>query len=658
MRFRQVHLDFHNSDAIRHIGDKFDEKQFREALIKGHVNSVTLFSKCHHGFAYHPSKANEMHPGLKFDLLEVQIKAAHSIGVKTPVYLSAGIDEKYAKTHRDCVVRRKDESTLWAPDFMTAGYHKLCMNTPYLDYLLAQIKEVVENYDADGVFLDIAGVQPCYCQYCVNRLINEGKDPSDETAVLELAEKVYLNYTKRVRETIDSVKEGLPVFHNGGHIRHGRRDLVFANTHLELESLPTGGWGYDHFPVSAAYVRTLGIEYLGMTGKFHTSWGEFGGFKHPNALRYEVSLSHAFGAACSVGDQLHPSGRMDMATYELIGKAYKELEEKEEYAKNAVSIADIGVLSTEAVDNYYKSKNFSTGISTKIGKSNTGCARILLEGKYLFNYIDLEEDFSKYKILILPDRIVSDDYIADKLREYTKNGGRILASGTSGTGFAGDFILNFGCEHDGENEFCPSYIRPGFEIKDIANSAYVIYSKGYKIKNVKGTVLCHCENPYFNRTAEHFCSHQHTPNDPDDIHPVAVAGKDGIYIGYNIFEEYAKKGSIVTKELVCSLIDMLLTDKTVKTDLPAQGIVQMSKQDEKYIVHLLYASPVKRGEATEVIEDIVPIYDTTLRVKLPQKPKKVCLAPQNEDIEFEYKNGRAEVKIARFECHQMVVFCC
>ena len=49
----------------------------------------------------------------------------------------------------------------------------------------------------------------------------------------------------------------------------GRRDLATANTHLELESLPTGGWGYDHFPLSARYVQGLGMEFLGMTGKFH-----------------------------------------------------------------------------------------------------------------------------------------------------------------------------------------------------------------------------------------------------------------------------------------------------------------------------------------------------------------------------------------------------
>ena len=656
MRTRQVHLDFHNSEAIKNIGCDFDEKEFQKALIIGHINSITLFSKCHHGWAYHPSKENSIHPGLNFDLLGAQIKAAHLIGVKTPVYLSAGIDEKYAKAHRDCVVRRKDETTVWAPDFMTAGYHKLCMNTPYLETLLAQIKEVVENYDADGIFLDIAGVQPCYCGYCQEQLKKEGKNPYDAADVLELAERVYANYTKRVRETVDSVKPGLPVFHNGGHIRHGRRDLVFVNTHLELESLPTGGWGYDHFPVSAAYSRTLGIEYLGMTGKFHASWGEFGGFKHPNALRYETSLSLAFGAACSVGDQLHPSGKMDIATYELIGKAYSELEEKEEFAKDAKAIADIGVLSTEAVENYYKSKNFSTGISTKIGKSNAGCARILLEAKFLFNFIDLEEDFSKYKLIILPDTVIADDYIAGKLREYIKNGGKILASGLSGTDGEGNFVLDFGCLFDGENEFCPSYIRPDFEIKDIANSAYVVYSKGYKIKDVTGAVLCHYENPYFNRTAEHFCSHQHTPNNPSDSHPVAVSGKDGIYIGYNIFEEYAAKGSITTKEIVCVLLDMLLPDKSVKTNLPAQGIVQLSKQNMRYILHALYASPVKRGETVEVIEDIVPLYNIDFSVKLPQKPERVYKAPQNTDIGFCYKDGEVEFTVDSFLCHQMIVF--
>ena len=51
MRFRQVHLDFHTSPDIDGIGAKFDKKQFQDALRLGHVDSITLFSKCHHGWS-------------------------------------------------------------------------------------------------------------------------------------------------------------------------------------------------------------------------------------------------------------------------------------------------------------------------------------------------------------------------------------------------------------------------------------------------------------------------------------------------------------------------------------------------------------------------------------------------------------------------------
>ncbi len=55
---------------------QFDEKQWQDALKLGHVNSITCFSKCHHGWSYHPTKVGKMHPHLSFDLLRAQIDAA------------------------------------------------------------------------------------------------------------------------------------------------------------------------------------------------------------------------------------------------------------------------------------------------------------------------------------------------------------------------------------------------------------------------------------------------------------------------------------------------------------------------------------------------------------------------------------------------------
>ena len=652
MRFRQVHLDFHTSEHIEDIGKKFDKKQFQTALKKGHINSITLFSKCHHGWAYHPSKANEIHPHLDFDLLGAQIQAAHEIGVKTPIYLSAGLDEKMAHRHPEWLVRNLDESTTWAKDFTEPGYHKMCMSSPYLDYLVKQIEEVCNNYDADGIFLDIAGVQPCYCQNCIAEREELGLNPYDENDVLKHAEMVYKRYAEKTRAAVDKYKPNLSLFHNGGHIRQGRRDLVNYNTHLELESLPTGGWGYDHFPFSARYCQGLGVDYLGMTGKFHGSWGEFGGFKHPNALRFEVALAAANGAKCSVGDQLSPSGEMDMVTYDLIGSAYSELEEKEEWLDNVESVADIAIISPEAYVG-----DLSTGQMTKVDDSGSGVCRIMLEGKYLFDVIDFESDLSKYKVIILPDVIRADIDFAKRLREFCDCGGKVLATGKSALyENSNEFCLNLGAERIKENPYKPDYFRPLEKIKDMGDTGYIMYGNGEKIRCI-GNELGIRENPYFNRTRAHFCSHQHTPNSCEYGGAGMTEGKDGIYIAWNIFADYAQSGELHLKQMAIFALDRLLdTAKTLKTNLPAQGIVTLMKQSDRLICHLLYASPVKRGNGIEVIEDILPIYNVELAIKTDKKINKVYLAPQKEDIDFTYDDGYISVKLDKIECHQMVVF--
>ncbi|MBQ7095735.1 MAG: beta-galactosidase trimerization domain-containing protein [Clostridia bacterium] len=656
MRYRQVHLDFHTSEKIGGIGEKFSKEQFQKALKLGHVDSITVFSKCHHGWAYHPSKANEMHPELKFDLLKAQIEAAHEIGVKTPVYLSAGFDEKAAVVHKDWLRYSKEQMEAGEVSFEKPYYHLMCLNTPYLEYLLEQIKEVCENYDADGIFLDIVspGNSKCYCESCRASMADMGLDYENPADVKKHGELVYANYTKRVRETIDSVKPGLPVFHNGGHIGAGRRDLAKMNTHLELESLPTGGWGYDHFPKSAAYARTLGMEYLGMTGKFHKSWGEFGGFKHPNALRYEVALSAANGAKCSVGDQLAPNGLMDEATYHLIAAGYAPLEEREPWLKNAENVADIAIITNEAIRAYYNSEAEDPAQPTG---SDNGISRILLENQYLFNIIDLDVDFTAYKLLILPDNILLDDALTEKIKAYMEQGGKVLASFKSGmkTDESG-FALDIGAKYECASEYKPTYIRPSFELPALQNSAYVVYKDCLKVEAEKGESLGIIEPPYFNRTAEHFCSHLHAPACGEKYGDAIIKNGNLTYIAHQLFYEYATMGNVYVKEIVDHLIaDLLGEDRSLKAALPAQGIATLMEDSEadRLIVHTLYASPVRRGKDTEIIEDIIPLYNIAVSVRADRAPKSVRLVPEGEELPFAYENGRVTFTIPKIDCWQM-----
>lgn len=657
MKFRQVHLDFHTSEAIEDIGKDFSKENFQTMLKKGHVDSITVFSKCHHGWSYHPTKANKIHPGLSFDLLGEQIKAAHEIGVKTPVYISAGLDEKCAVKHPEWVVRQKDESTTWVKDFMTPGYHLLCFNTPYLQMLVDQVKEVLTNYDADGIFMDIVSERPCYCHTCNEILKSEGKSILDDTARQELAERTYLKYAKTIREAIDEIRPGLPLFHNGGHVGPGAKNVIEANTHLELESLPTGGWGYDHFPSSARFVQKLGKEFLGMTGKFHTAWGEFGGFKHPNALRYETSLSLANGAKCSIGDQLHPRGKMDEATYDLIGKAYAEVEKKEPWCDQVEPVTDIGILCLEGLEQKYYEKR-------TIGRGNysgdVGCNRMMLEGKYLYDILQPESDFSQYKLLILPDQIYIDEQIEQKIKNYVKSGGKVLLTGRSGLlKEQNKFLDIFALEYRGEHPYNPTYYTPDSDLNDLKKSDFVIYSNAYDIDG-EGDIAGWLSPSYFNRTIEHFCSHRHSPCSKEKTAPGVLYQKTGAYIAWEVFSDYAETGSLYSKEVVFEVIDRLLgNQKSVKTNLPAQGIVTLMEQKNKnrYVAHLLYGIPVVRGKNVQIIEDLPPVLDTKLELKLEKTPKRAYLAPEKQEIPIQkLSNETIRVNIDQFICHKMIVF--
>jgi hypothetical protein len=47
LRYRQIHLDFHTSEHIPNVGAAFDPETFVATLKAAHVDSITVFAKCH-----------------------------------------------------------------------------------------------------------------------------------------------------------------------------------------------------------------------------------------------------------------------------------------------------------------------------------------------------------------------------------------------------------------------------------------------------------------------------------------------------------------------------------------------------------------------------------------------------------------------------------
>ncbi len=654
LRFRQVHLDFHTSEYCEDVGAEFNEEQFIKALEIGRVNSITVFATCHHGWAYYPTKTDMAHPNLKTDLLGRMLKAGKKAKINMPVYITVRWNDKASREHPEWVIRNVDGSMM-GPDHShpqnptTPGptCYMRCLNRPYLEEIVVPItKEISELYNPSGFFFDITNEHECTCDWCQQTMQEHGLDPLNKEDRVECSRIVYKNYLKRVTDIVWSNNPKATIYHNGKD-KMGRYDLYPYWSHHEIESLPTSHWGYNYFPTFARYFTNVpDFDFLGQTGKFHSLWGEIGGFKNPTALKYEVAQMISLGSRCLVGDQLDPRGKMNDDTYKIIGEAYEYVEQRESWIENTTMVADVAILSATAL---HGDNDFIT--------SDLGASSMLLQEQILFKIIDQTMDFSQYRLLILPDEILIDHTLKSKLENFIQQGGALILTNNSGLNWEEDsFAIDCGLTYKGRSDNDIEYIEAHqLSGNGLIKSPFLVYESGIATEVTDAKILANTWSPEFNRTVGKFCGHRNTPYDRLSDHPSVVKKGKIIHIAQPLFRIYEKMGMKLHRDLFSNCLKLVYTDPLLEVDLKSAGRASLMRQthNNHLVLHLLYASPIMRGEI-EVIEDIVPLYDINVSLRMDQSPNKVTCVPEDRSIDFKYESGRLTFMVDKLEMHKMI----
>jgi len=648
--YRQIHLDFHTSPFIPDVGRDFNAREFADTMKRSHVNSVTVFAKCHHGHLYYNTSRAERHPGLsrKLNLLKEQVVALHKVGIRAPIYISVQCDEYAADTHPEWIARQPDGKPVGAGPFQP-GWQILDMSSPYQEYLAEQTREVLKLFHpVDGIFFDMCWDQPSSSNYAVEGMLKQNLNLESESDQMLYANRVAQAYMKRFYQMVKRANRDATVYFNGRPYHKLDQDLPWQ-TQVEIEALPTGGWGYMYFSKNVRFARTFPRPYMGMTARFHKSWADFGGFKPYPALEYETSQMIAHGARCSIGDQLHPRGTLDPAAYDLIGRAYACIEEAEPYVRDAKPVAQIGL---------FQLPPDSANVGRTSG-TDEGATRMLTQLKHQFDVVGPQSKLTNYELLILPDAIQLDEALIKKLRAYLKTGGQLLATGTSGLAPDATKLLlpELSIKPLGPSPFTTTYIRFGSEISGLsASSDHVVYEPGVRVTPIgKARSVASVVEPYFDRSWKHFSSHFQTPPDKLTKYSAAVLTKNTAYIPYPLFGLFARHGSAVYRQMLGDILDMLI-DPLLQLDAPTSTEATVTRQRARTIVHLLNYFPERRTEKLDLIEDIVPLYDVPLSLRLPKPPERVYLAPTNEELDFDYSAGKTTLFVPELAGHQMIVF--
>jgi hypothetical protein len=669
LRFRQIHLDFHTSEQIPHIGSEFDPAGFAATLERARVDSVTCFARCHHGWIYFDTTAfpERRHPHLSRNLLKEQIEACHARDIRVPIYLTVQWDHLTSNQHPEWRVVTADGRMEGTPLYEAGFYRKLCLNSPYRDFLKAHTQEILESLTTDGLFFDIVQPVECSCTFCRTKMEGEGLEPSDPAARQRFGLETINDFKLDMTDFVRQFNTDCTIFYNAGHVGPRHRPVAEAYTHFELETLPSGGCGYLHFPVTVRYARTLDRDCLGQTGKFHTSWGDFHSFKNPAALQYECFRMLAMGTKCMIGDQLHPAGSLDGDVYDLVGLVYAEVEKKEPWCAGVKAVTEIAVLTPE---------EFTGGGVGSLPSAIKGATRMLEEGGHQFDIVDSANDLSGYSVVVLPDNIPVSPSLSGKLDAYLADGGALISSFASGLNAErSEFVLDaLGVRLQGEglrdregrlvrgrhfthNDFC-DYILPRGEVaRGLPQTEHAMYMRGMDVAaDPESEVLADSVLPYFDRTYRHFCSHRQTPSSGEAGSPAIVRNGRSIYFAHPIFTQYNQNAPRWCKALFLNALSILLPEPLVIHNGPTtmQATVNEQTRENRWVLHLLHYVPERRGEDFDVIEDIIPLYEIRLSVRALKNVRTAMLVPGNESLDFEQKAGRVEFVLPKLAGHQMV----
>ncbi len=655
-RSRQIHLDFHTSEMIDSVGADFSQAQFREALRTANVNAINVFAKCHHSWSYYPTKVGYQHPQLKFDLLGEMVKACRAEGVKVFVYLTVGWSANDALRHPEWAALRFDGSSDYRERIANNpggiypfSWEYLEPSGPYGDTVLAQLEEIVSNYDVDGIWFDIFKPQtPNFNAYVKAELFARGIDLTDAKAVRDAQMNRYRDWMRKANAIVKkhlpkgtTYFNGITATYTSEDLANFRDSLYEFNSKHDLEDLPTAWGGYDIFPYRSKYFGNTGKPIVAMSGKFHKAWGEFGGFKSAAALKYEAATMVAFGAACNFGDQLHPSGEMDRATYANLGEAYAYVKKIENYGVGGISAARLGLYMTEDL------------------QAVEGATRMVLEEQLNFNVVNTLKDWRDIDVLVLPTGVVlAKD--AERIKAFVARGGKVLTFSSSFM-LDGKELFDAGVEYVGPGQYDVDYTVVGDVLgKDVVRSPFLNYHAAVRLSpKPSSRVLAAIHEPYFSRTLEHYSSHSNTPNQTyAAAHPAVVERADGkvIAIAHDLDRQYFQEGMLQHRQLFANALARLHTRPMLSADMPSMGRINLLHQPDRkrYVAHVMYASPIQRG-AVRVIEDIVPLQNVPVRLELPVTVKRVYLVPDMTVLPTKKVGNRLEVIIPKLDGHAAVV---
>ena len=464
-------IDHHWPDAPGIRLERLSLEQYAKLIGQAQIDSLTVYCKDHWGHCYYPTELGRRHPAISFDLVGATAEMLGRLGVEFIAYYSVGFDEHAARSHPEWLCRDATGGPMRHPKGPLPKWHRLCLETGYMDFVVAHLMEILGRYQADSVFLDILGHPPgtywgaylCYCLRC--RELFRGKYGLEMPAGLaamrakafEIEDfKAYLDqrWFEQIRGAIKKTRPEVAIMVNcSAHFRRPVREQI--DRHFTEPF-----WGHWR---SGVFMRGVGAQKQPRGGAEVVS----------NVYDPRPVGQYKCVAAANIAQGIRPliyspsqrpDGWLDKVEFERVGAAYGEISEVEEFLEHRQPVRCVGVLYHERTCvelpdvPYGAASPASAGIveadrnkPDNTHRKLTGAAVGLVSYAQMPVGVLAEDDLNEqclrgHRVLVVGSASRMTPGEAEVIERFVEQGGSLIVSGDSGLrdvggDLRGDFLL-------------------------------------------------------------------------------------------------------------------------------------------------------------------------------------------------------------------------
>jgi len=437
-----THEIFVSAPWLPDRSQQFDPDRYADALAQAGVQAVEFHCKDHNGVCYYPTSQG---PGFSRDLVGALVESLHARGIRFFAYVSAGYDAFAMARNPDWrVVDRAGRPRILFPPLELA-----CFRSSYSEYLLDQVRDLVEGYAIDGLWLDIVPLAwpgphtdshlddpaaetdffmvhdiplPCACSSCRQQFMVEcGRPiplvptPDDRRAIFAFGVKGVSRLLHEARDLLKRSRPGALFTYNGSGCPGDPIDIG------DIISMEAHAPEYAIQSFTARWARGRGRPVEVLTPGGVDGW--LTPQSKPSALlQLETAIAGANGGKAVIGRVVAPDGSWDQAQLDDLSSVYTRLKDLGEPHPDSGSYAEILIASTIRADT-------APELWSPMVKGLEFWHTALMQGHFQYDIADLARDLSGYKLIVLPDQRAMSDQEVSAIRGFVSNGGSIIATG-------------------------------------------------------------------------------------------------------------------------------------------------------------------------------------------------------------------------------------